>query len=645
MIEENLNKVKWILVSGWVIFVYLSFLSLWRGKILWESVGETFFRIFLLLIFLLINIGLGKKILKWLKFKIEFFLESLLFSVGIGLAVFTFLLIGLGLAGLFNKWVAHLLLLGAFLFTYKEIEDVVSQIKIKFKGVVLSKISPLEIALFLILLIQIIFNLFGASVLPSGWDALSVHLAMPKEWGRLHRLVKVPYLRFGRGLPFNIGILYGMALLIKDAILAKLIHFSFGILTGIGIYALSRRYFSHRVGLLALVIFYTVPIISWQSTTAYVDLGFTFYAFLAVYALINWINSKREGWLFISAVMIGLSLGSKYTGFLWMGILGIGILINDLFFKKEKFIVLVKNFSLFTVLGGLIGSFWYLRSGQSIFRILYYILKGSMWKKAFAMTGTKAIIDLVGSSLTPYFSLPWNITMHSGRFADPGGIGLVFLAFLPLFILPRFRKNIMIRFVLLFSLLYLVLWGWCFPYKRGIIPVLPLLSIITSYAIVKILNFNGFFKGTICILLFLTFIFQIFYLAPEGLSKVYQRMLVFMGLTSQEEYIFRNESTSHVFKYINENLSPNSKIFIMNDPRTFYCNRPYIAILPASSGRSENILARFKRVGITNFLVNTSFKKRGIKGYTELLKEIGENHLRIIYQQYPFVVYTIVYDR
>ncbi|MEA1963815.1 MAG: glycosyltransferase family 39 protein, partial [Candidatus Aerophobetes bacterium] len=398
MIERGLKRIKWILLFGWVAFIYLCFLYFWRGKILWGSIGETFFRLFLLFIFLLINIGLGKKILKWLKFKIEFFLESLLFSLGVGLAIFTFLLIGLGLAGLFNRWVAHLLLLWAFLFTYKEIEDVISQIKVKFKSITLSRISSLEIVLFLILFIQIIFNLFGALVLPSGWDALSVHLVMPKEWGRLHRLIRVPYLRFGGNTPYNIGILYGMALLIKDAILAKLIHFSFGILTGIGVYALSKRYFSHRVGLLASVIFYTVPIVSWQSTTAYVDLGFTFYAFLAVYAFVNWINSKRRGWLFISAVITGLSLGSKYTGFLWMGILCLGVLINDLFFKKEKFIVLVKNFSLFTILGGLIGSFWYLRSGQSIFRLLYYILKGGMWRKAFAMTGTKAAVDLVSSS-------------------------------------------------------------------------------------------------------------------------------------------------------------------------------------------------------------------------------------------------------
>ena len=100
MTDKSSKKVIWILLFGWIVFIYLAFLYFWRGEILWESIGETFFRIFLLFIFLLINIGLGKKILRWLKFEIESFLESLLFSIGIGLAILTFLLIGLGLAGL-----------------------------------------------------------------------------------------------------------------------------------------------------------------------------------------------------------------------------------------------------------------------------------------------------------------------------------------------------------------------------------------------------------------------------------------------------------------------------------------------------------------------------------------------------------------
>jgi len=653
MSKNYMRKGKWLWLLVWLIFIYGSYLYFIRKHILWASIGENFFRIFLLFIFLLVNIGLGKKILKWLKFETDSFLETTLFSLGIGLAVFTYLLIGFGLAGLFNKWVINLLVLAVFFLTYNEVGDFIQETKTRFRNLVNLKLPLIETALFLILFIQIVFNLFGASVLPSSWDALAVHLARPKEWIRLSRLTTVPYLRFGGGnLPHNIGILYGMSLLVKDAILAKLVHFSFGILTGIGIYALSKRYFSHRVGLLASVIFYTVPIISWQSTTAYVDSGFTFYAFLAAYALINWIASRRRGWLIISAIMSGLCLGSKYTGFLCVSILSSGILVDSFLFKKEKFKVVVKNFLLFVLLGGAIGCFWYLRafiiSGSSIFTDLYNILKGSAQREAFVTGGAKGIIDSGLSSLKVYLFLPWNITMHPGTFHDRGAIGLLFLTFLPFVVFPWFRKDKIIKFSLYYSLIYLIFWSWCMPYKRGLIPVIPLLGIIVACVVNKMSNFNKFIKSFLLPLFILTLIFQTFYLTPEGLSKVYQRMLVFAGLESQEDYILRNEETYPVFKYVNEELPPNAKVFIMNEPRTFYCNRPYIAVMPSINYSllkdNRELLAKFKEARLTHLVVNEYLRDAyGIKGYTFLLEKLKKEDLLVRYDEDPFVVFEIRY--
>lgn len=643
MTDKSSKKIIWILLFGWVVFVYLAFLYFWGEGILWESIGETFFRIFLLFVFLLVNIGLGKKVLKWLKFKIESFLESLLFSIGIGLAIFTFLLIGLGLTGFFNRWVGSLLLLGGFLFTYKEIEDVIRKIKVKSRNVIPSRIS-LESTLLFILFIQIVINLFGAAVLPSTWDALSVHLALPKEWVSLGRLARVPYFRFGDSLPHNIGILYVVALLIKGPILAKLIHFSFGILTAIGVYVLARKYFSHRIGLLASVIFYTVPIVSWESTTAYVDLGLTFYAFLAVYAFVNWISVKKRGWLLISSVMAGLSLGCKYTGFLWLGILALGIIINDLVFRKEKWLVSIKNLFLYAIPAGSIGSFWYLRLGRKqAFIFLNDMLKGVRWQKAFGMVDIRAAIDSASDALAPYLLLPWNMTMHSDSIAGVGGFGFVFLAFLPLLVLPRFRKHRVMKVVVFFSLLYLAAWAWSFPYKRGLISIFPLLSIAVSYVIIEMMHLNAFFKKILGVLVVSALVFQMLYLAPEGLSKVYQRMLVFTGLKSQEEYILRNEETYLPFKYINDNLPGEVKVWVLNETQTFYCDQKYVTVIPRIYGtrNTGRVLSNLRRSGITHLLFKTNMNR---DYYDSLPGELKENHLELLYDEYPFQVFKIHYE-
>jgi len=667
MLSKILKRGIWIFLGSWVVFVCGSALFFWQGVVLWRTLGETLFRIFLLALFLLLNTALGKKFFKWLRIESHSFLESSLFSLGLGLAVFTHLLIALGLAGLFNQWSMNLLLLGVFLVSYREIESIIKQIKAKFGNLLTSDISWVGILLLLILAVQVFFNLAGASVLPSGWDDLGVHLARAKEWTRLHSLQAIPYIHYDLVLyPFNIGMLYGMSLLIKDAILAKLIHFSFGILMAIGVYALGRRYFSSKVGLFSAAIFYTIPAIAHLSTTAYVDLGYAFYVFLALYAFINWTATNRKGWLIISGVMSGLCAGCKYAGFLPMTILFLGILFQSWFVKKEKFIIVTKSLLLFVLLAGLVGSFWYVRGFVIYGGLVPLTLMLSLWGHVKAVFwGMLALGPLNPENLSSALAfdvsflrekalIPWNLTMRGGvdYARDPGGVGILFLAFLPFLLLPRFRKNRVIKGILYYSLVFFFIWAIRLPVKRYLTPIFPLLSIMVAYVIIRLWRVKKIVRTPLFILVVLTLIFQIIYIAPGGLSKIYQRVLVFTGLASQEDYIMKNEETYPVYSYINRNLSPNAKLYIMNDPRTFYCDRPYIRSILGENGRGKVriqngkvLLAELKNLGISYIVANHSSWDSyfGKGGYPEVLEEIRTDHLRVIYDRGPFIVFQVRY--
>lgn len=662
MLENISKRGIWILLASWAVFIYGSALFFWQGVILWKTLGETLFRIFLLALFLLINTALGKKVFKWLKLTSHSFLESSLFSLGLGLAIFTHLLIGLGLVGLFNQWSINLLLLGMFLFSYREIESIIQQIKVKFGGLLTSDISWVGIILLLILLVQVFFNLVGASVLPSGWDALGEHLARAKEWTRLHSLEAIPYINYPqRGQPFNVGMLYGMSLLIKDAILAKLIHFSFGILTAAGVYALGRKYFSSKVGLFSAAIFYTIPAIAYLSTTAYVDLGLTFYAFLALYAFVNWITVNKKGWLIISAIMSGLAVGSKYAGFLPIAILVLGILFQSWLIKKEKLIMVAKNLLLFALLAGLAGSFWYVRDFIIYGRLVpltyafsfWHSIKSAFWGIVtlgpFNPENLPSALALDLSFLRDKALVPWKLTMYGSaleRVHDPGGVGVLFLAFLPFFLLPRFRKNRVIRFVFYYSLVFFVVWMLFSPIKRYLIPIFPLLSIMVAYIMIRLWEAKKIIRASLFILIILTLVFQIVYLAPGGLGKIYQRTLVLIGLTSQEEYILQNEETYPVYKYVNRNLSPDAKLLIM-DIRAFYSDRSYITSIIREDGsryrlgKGKELLAELEGLGISHIVANQSSWDK--ERYPQVLEEIRADYLRVVYDRGPFIVFQIHY--
>ena len=667
MLSKILKRGIWIFLGSWVVFVCGSALFFWQGVVLWRTLGETLFRIFLLALFLLLNAALGKKLFKWLRIESHSFLESSLFSLGLGLAVFTHLLIALGLAGLFNQWSINLLLLGVFLVSYREIESIIEQIKVKFRNLSTLDISWVGIILLLILAVQVFFNLAGASVLPSGWDSLGAHLARAKEWVRLHSLQAIPYIHYDLVLyPFNIGMLYGMSLLIKDAILAKLINFSFGILMMMGVYALGRRYFSSKVGLFSAAIFYTIPAIAHLSTAAYVDLGYAFYVFLALYAFVNWTTTNKKGWLIISGVMSGLCAGCKYAGFLPMTILFLGILFHSWLVKKEKFIIVTKSLLLFVLLAGLAGSFWYARAfimygGLVPFGLvigLWSVIKVTFWRMLtlgpLSPGSSSSALALDFSFLRDKALIPWNLTMRGGveSARDPGGVGILFLAFLPFLLLPRFRKNRVIKCILYYSLVFFFIWAIRYPLKRYLTPIFPLLSIMVAYVIIQLWRVKKIVRIPLFILVVLTLIFQMVYIAPGGLSKIYQRVLVLAGQTSQEEYIMKNEETYPVYQFINGNLSPNAKLYIMNDPRTFYCDRPYIRSILREDGRGqvriqngEVLLAELEKLGISHIVANHSSWDSyfGKGGYPQVLEKIRAEHLRVIYDRGSFIVFQIRY--
>lgn len=202
---------------------------------------------------------------------------------------------------------------------------------------------------------------------------------------------------------------------------------------------MGKKYFSVRVGLLSAVIFYTIPIVTQMATVAYVDLGLTFYTFLALFAFINWSVSKKCSWLIISGIISGLALGSKYAGFLCLSVLSLGVLLNGWIFKKENFSFTVKSFLSFTILGISVGSFWYLRAylmigglPRGLQEFLYNFKR--LWTMGSFFTSPAYAFDL--NLPHRVFTLPWMMSIHPERFHSPHSIGLLFLAFLPFFSFP-----------------------------------------------------------------------------------------------------------------------------------------------------------------------------------------------------------------
>jgi len=86
----------------------------------------------------------------------------------------------------------------------------------------------------------------------------------------------------------------------------------------------------------------------------------------------------------------------------------------------------------------------------------------------------------------------------------------------------------------------------------------------------------------------------------------------------------------------------------MNEPRTFYCDRPYITVMPSIDYSlledNRELLAEFREAGLTHLVVNEYLRDAyDIRGSTFLLEKLKKEDLLVRYDEDPFVVFEIRY--
>jgi 4-amino-4-deoxy-L-arabinose transferase-like glycosyltransferase len=170
--------------------------------------------------------------------------------------------------------------------------------------------SLLCIAISGFLIVEILLNLTP----PISRDVLIHHLAIPKLWLMHRGFYEIPWADFSY-YPMNVDLLYLIPLYFKNDIIPKFIHFAFGFGIALLVYNYLKNRLSKEWGLLGFLIFFSTPVIVRLSTTAYVDLGMTFFATASILAFARWRDGtyKDTKWLVLSAVCMGLAAGSKYN--------------------------------------------------------------------------------------------------------------------------------------------------------------------------------------------------------------------------------------------------------------------------------------------------------------------------------------------
>ena len=112
----------------------------------------------------------------------------------------------------------------------------------------------------------------------------------------------------------------------------KLVSLLLHTLTGLIIYSLGRRLYSPTVGLMAALVFLTLPIMGMMSLYTTTDAPLHFFWALTLRLFVEARDRQRLVWWLATGIAAGLGLMSKYT----MGMLAIGLLVYLLLDRQQR---------------------------------------------------------------------------------------------------------------------------------------------------------------------------------------------------------------------------------------------------------------------------------------------------------------------
>jgi len=530
---------------------------------------------------------------------------------------------------------------------------------------------------------EIILNLTP----PISRDALIHHLAVPKLWLKHGGFYEISWADYSY-YPMYMNLLYLISLYFKNDIAPKFIHLAFGMGTGLLIYFYLKHRFGRNWGLLGMVIFITTPIVVWLSTSAYIDLGMTFFTTASVMAFIKWRDTKYRqiGWLLISSICMGIAVGSKYNALIAWFIMTMMIMLSVVRDSRRQTAALGYGI-LFLVVTAAVASPWYMKNYfqtgnplyplfNSFFQSLHHqpvqeIIRHQASEKIGQLSFFKMRQVMYGETFWETLSIPIRMFFqgkdNSYQYFQ-GVLNPILIVFAPFILLKREHGRDKFLFVFFSTIFILTAYFLTEKQVRYLLPTLPFLAILAVMGIKSLadrletgsilLTFKtaGLLSRTVVFCPVAMFLALNFFYLNNRVHTI-KPFPYLLGKESREAFLKHHLLHYDAVEYINENLPDDAVIFTMFlGRRGYYLNRNYknepsfgmhnINQMITSSINEEKFVEYIRSMNVTHILMRTdlvdqylqdNFSSEEIKRFLNLKKKYWKK----IYQDEGYTIWDI----
>lgn len=332
---------------------------------------------------------------------------------------------------------------------------------------------------------------------PVEWDSLAYHLAIPKMWLEGAPMQPFPWLHHSY-FPFAIDNLFLIGLPLGGEPAAKAFTFALFLFGLVAVFGAARRWFGGHAGWWAALALAGVPLVLWQSGTAYIDVGHgSFAAFGGLYC-IDRIRGGDARFLWLGAVCLGFAVASKYTGLQALAAVSAVLALGLRAQPKEA----ARSLARVVVVALAIGCPWYVRNAVETGNPVYpFFLGGKYWSEwraevyrneqlTFGVGRTGGMRDVTQA---PHAVL--GLAYQPGRYINPNpmagtgfpigaiGGGLIAVGLVAVASRPRPKGA---GSVLVLLAITLAMWFFLSQQSRYILSVAPLLALLAGWAVTRL---------------------------------------------------------------------------------------------------------------------------------------------------------------
>jgi len=597
-------------------------------------------------------IGAGMTILGSLGIAREFSaIGRLVLAYGMALVVLSYALTVVGLLRVLNATSAWVLLsvftLLALPGLRATLADCTSAVK-QLLTLVRKDLWSTAILLGLVVLLGVSF--IAALAPPTESDSLQIYLVVPKVFVENQGVIFQPYWPFA--LPHGMHLVMAFAMILHSATLGVLIYWGSGLAMLSATFVLSRRYLSPRFALLSALIACAMPLYVQYSSNPELDMSGALFVTLAMLLFWRWTVRAPE-WargLLLCGIFLGMAASTKTT--LLSAVLAFAGMVlaysigNRWIECPLQFAKAIAALGMPTIV---LGSFWYVRNwlvaGNPVWPFYYEFFTGTRYLSKLALYHIKVASAEMDSSKLGRGWLDFLVGPFRALFSDMpmsrSELGLTLPAFVPPSIL-YLKRGSSLKYLVIFTIGYYVLWFLTNPSPSYTIVVLPVLALLAAFAISQAMS-------ALCLLLqgamVIILIVSLGVGAVGGVLYGSQFAPVVFGLQSRDQFLLEKTRYFQALAWINANLPMDAVVMTDVEP-VFYLDRKFVianiwsGILDYGDMTSvDDLIAEMRTLGVTHVLTQYSFEGDGsgdprgpiVGHYIRLHRELRDRYLELIY--------------